>query len=94
VPQTGQPNFGGAIATRGGVVFATGTVDGRLRAFESATGRELWSFKLPAAGSAPPISYEIDGRQYIAVVATGGHYHQFKARASRIYAFALPLASD
>ena len=94
VPQTGQPNFGGAIATRGGVVFATGTVDGRLRAFESATGRELWSFKLPAAGSAPPISYEIDGRQYVAVVATGGHYHQFKARASRIYAFALPLASD
>jgi len=90
IPQTGQPSYGGVIATRGGLVFATGTVDGRIRAFDGADGRELWSYRLEAAGSAPPTTYEIDGRQYVAVVASGGRFHNFRERSSKIYAFALP----
>jgi quinoprotein glucose dehydrogenase len=89
LPPTGQPNYGGLIATRGGLLFATGTIDRKLRAFDSATGEELWSFELPAAGSAPPTTYEIDGRQYLIVVATGGRYHGFEHQASAIQAFTL-----
>jgi quinoprotein glucose dehydrogenase len=90
LPKTGQPNFGGLIATRGGLIFATGTIDTRVRALDEATGKELWSYELPAAGSAPPTTFAIDGRQFLAVVATGGRFHGFDARASRIVAFALP----
>ena len=57
VPPTGQLNFGGLIATGGGLLFATGTIDRALRAFDSRTGEELWAAELPAAGSAPPIKH-------------------------------------
>ena len=69
---TGTENFGGATATRGGLVFAAGTLDKLIRAFDSETGIELWSYKLPYIGSAPPTSYEINGEQYIVIPATGG----------------------
>ena len=94
VPVTGQPNYGGVIATRGGLLFATGTVDGELRALDAANGRELWSYRLAASGSAPPLTYELDGRQYVAVVASGGRFHNFGERSSKIYAFALPALAD
>ena len=38
----------------------------------SETGKELWSYKLPYIGSAPPTSYEVNGEQYIVIPATGG----------------------
>ena len=69
---TGTENFGGATATAGGLVFAAGTLDRLIRAFDSETGAELWSYKLPYIGSAPPTSYKIDGEQYIVIPATGG----------------------
>jgi quinoprotein glucose dehydrogenase len=72
VPKTGTENFGGAIVTAGGLVFCAGTRDHKLRAFDKDTGAELWSAKLPWVGSAPPASYEVDGRQYIVITATGG----------------------
>ena len=91
---TGQPNYGGVLATRGGLVFATGTIDGQLRAFDGDTGALLWSHRLAAAGSAPPLSYSIDGRQYIAVVGSGGRFHNFREKASMLYVFALPEADE
>ena len=69
---TGTENFGGATATIGGLVFAAGTLDKLIRAFDSESGEELWSHKLPYIGSAPPTSYEINGRQYIVIPASGG----------------------
>jgi quinoprotein glucose dehydrogenase len=69
---TGTENFGGATATSGGLVFAAGTLDKMLRAFDTKTGTELWSYKLPYIGSAPPTSYEINGNQYIVIPASGG----------------------
>ena len=71
-PDTGTENFGGATATAGGLVFATGTLDKLIRAFNSENGKELWSYKLPYIGSAPPTSYKANGEQYIIVPATGG----------------------
>ena len=69
---TGTENYGGATATAGGLVFATGTLDKLIRAFNSENGKELWSYKLPYIGSAPPTSYEANGEQYIIVPASGG----------------------
>ncbi len=69
---TGTENFGGATATSGGLVFAAGTLDKLIRAFDSETGEEMWNHKLPYIGSAPPTSYEINGEQYIVLPASGG----------------------
>lgn len=85
----GQFNLGGVIATGSGLVFATGTLDDRIRAFDAANGRELWSFKLPAAGSAPPTTFAVDGVQYVVVVAGGGGTSGFSGRSDRVLAFRL-----
>lgn len=69
---TGAENFGGAMATAGGLVFCAGTPDNLIRAFDADTGVELWQHELPFGGYAPPASYEVDGRQYVVIAATGG----------------------
>ncbi len=69
---TGTENFGGATATLGNIVFATGTMDKMIRAFDSENGQELWSYEMPFIGSAPPSVYEINDEQYIVVPASGG----------------------
>ncbi len=69
----GTENYGGAIVTAGGLVFCAGTRDNKIRAFDKETGAELWSSKLPFTGNAPPASYEVNGRQYIVIAATGGN---------------------
>jgi quinoprotein glucose dehydrogenase len=70
---TGRPGLGGAIVTAGGLTFVGATDDARFRAFDTKSGKELWTVKLPASAEATPISYADDkGQQYIAVVATGG----------------------
>ena len=55
-----------ALTTAGGVVFA-GDIDRRFRAWETATGRELWGTRLPTSVQGFPVSYEVDGVQYVAV---------------------------
>lgn len=72
VPKTGSSNLGGATVTAGGLVFVAGTEDEKLRAFDADTGAELWSAKLPFAGTAAPAVYEAAGRQYVVITATGG----------------------
>ena len=69
-PVQGQMNNAGAIVTAGGLVFATGTLDRRIRAFDSATGHEAWSAVLDMAGTAPPSTYLLNGRQYVVVVTS------------------------
>ncbi len=72
VPKTGQENFAGCMVTASSLVFASGTRDKKIRAFDADTGTELWSYQLPLHGTAPPASYEIDGRQFIVLPVTGG----------------------
>ena len=68
---TGRPVRAGAITTAGGLLFVAGTDDGRLRAFESASGRELWTARLGGSGNANPVTYQAgDGKQYVAIAAT------------------------
>jgi len=91
IPVTGQTNFGGVIATKGGLIFATGTIDQKIRAFDSSTGEQLWDHDLPYAGSAPPATYEVNGVQYVVVVASGGIFAGFKDdQGDTVMAFRLP----
>ena len=92
VPLTGTENFGGAIVTAGGLVFCAGTHDARLRAFDAATGRELWAGQLPWVGCAPPATYEANGRQFIVVPAAGGGKLGTPPGDAYV-AFALPAAA-
>lgn len=71
VPPTGTPNFGGTIATAGGLVFIGATKDEMFRAFDSQTGEILWQHKLPAGGYATPSTYVASGRQYVIIAAAG-----------------------
>ncbi|MDX2030664.1 MAG: PQQ-dependent dehydrogenase, methanol/ethanol family [Blastocatellia bacterium] len=68
----------GVLATAGGVVFSASR-EGHLVALESATGRYLWRFQAGAAIASAPISYAVDGKQFIAVAA-----------GNVMYSFALP----
>jgi quinohemoprotein ethanol dehydrogenase len=66
---------GGVLATKGGVVFQ-GDAMGNFSAFHSETGEPLWQFQTYTAILAPPISFEIDGKQYVSVMTgTGGGDH-------------------
>jgi quinoprotein glucose dehydrogenase len=70
---TGRPGLGGAIVTASGLTFLGATDDARFRAFETRTGKEIWTVKLPASAESTPITYaDTKGQQYVAVVATGG----------------------
>lgn len=87
----GTVSFGGPIITGGGLVFIGATGDDRFRAFELATGRELWSSDLPTGAFAMPMTYVRDGRQFV-VVAAGGHAFVYQKPGELIRAWALPAA--
>ena len=63
-----QANWGPMLATAGGLVFTGGTADQNFHAFDAATGKLLWEFKTTSGVLGPPSSFEIDGKQYIAVL--------------------------
>jgi quinoprotein glucose dehydrogenase len=89
---TGSENYGGPIVTAGGLLFIGATnYDRKFRAFDKSTGELLWETTLPFAGNATPISYEIDGRQYVVIAAGGGK--DVKRPSGGVYvAFALKKA--
>ncbi len=91
--RTGMPNFGGPVATAGGLVFIGATMDRYLRAFDSASGAELWRGRLPAPANATPMTYVWQGRQHV-VVAAGGHGEAGTRTSDAIVAFALPVGGE
>ena len=85
----GSPGAGGPIVTAGGLVFIGATNDGRFRAFESKTGKELWSQKMDYNITAIPMTYQgKDGKQYVAVIAAAGG--QRGANNESLVVFKLP----
>ncbi|HWE48707.1 MAG TPA: pyrroloquinoline quinone-dependent dehydrogenase [Bryobacteraceae bacterium] len=92
IKNTGSLSLGGPIATAGGLVFIGATADGKFRAFDSKTGKELWTVKLPASGNATPISYTgQNGKQFIVIVAGGqGHLPGKAPAGDSVIAYALP----
>jgi quinoprotein glucose dehydrogenase len=93
IRNTGTMNFGGAVATSGGLIFIAATADEKIRAFEKATGRVLWEYQLPAAGYATPSVYMLNGRQYVVIAAGGGGKNATRSGDS-VIAFALPAEEE
>jgi alcohol dehydrogenase (cytochrome c) len=91
------PNYAGTLATGGGLVF-TGLIDGKFSAHDAKTLQELWSFNVGTGINAPPISYAVNGKQYVAVLvgsrqaaAIFGAHPELKntATASMLFVFGL-----
>ena len=75
--KTAQPLLGGVLATSGGLLF-TGEGDGHFNAYNKQTGALLWQTKSEFGVNAPPISYTIDGVQYVAVASGGNSIFGYK----------------
>ena len=88
---TGSENYGGPIVTAGGLLFIGATIyDRKFRAIDAATGERLWDTTLPFAGNATPVTYMIDGRQYVVIAASGAR-DRTGPQGTAYVAFALPL---
>jgi PQQ-dependent dehydrogenase (methanol/ethanol family) len=85
--KTPQPMIGGILATAGGLVF-TGESNGWFKAYDAKDGKVLWKFQAGAGVNAPPSSYMVGGKQYIAVAA-GGNVQVDSRRGDSIVAFTL-----
>ncbi|MFJ5714517.1 PQQ-binding-like beta-propeller repeat protein [Neobacillus sp. NPDC093127] len=79
--------YSGLLTTKGNLVF-TGHNDGRIIAYDAAKGDQLWEFKMDAGANAPPITYEVDGKQYISIFAAGNTLAGTK-HGDKIYTFSL-----
>lgn len=86
-PPTGCESYGGPIITENGLLLIAGTKDGYFRAFNKANGKLLWETRLPAASFATPATYQINGKQYIALACGGEKLGTPKG--NQIIAFAL-----
>jgi alcohol dehydrogenase (cytochrome c) len=78
---------GGSSVTAGGLVFR-GEPDGNFLALDAKSGKELWRFQTGFGADAPPVIYEVDGEQYVAI-ATGGNQLQGSAYGDAVWAFSL-----
>jgi quinoprotein glucose dehydrogenase len=87
--QTGSINLGGPMVTAGGLVFTSAAMDSYFRAFDIESGKELWKYELPAGGQATPMTYTLNGKQYV-VIAAGGHGKLGTKQGDYVLAFALP----
>ncbi|MEO1542745.1 MAG: PQQ-binding-like beta-propeller repeat protein [Pseudomonadota bacterium] len=76
--KSNEPMIGGTLATQGRLVFS-GEGNGQFSAFDSVTGERLWTYDCGAGANAPPISFEVDGQQYIAIAAGGNALWGFKS---------------
>ena len=85
----GSPNLGGSIVTADGLVFIAAAMDKYLRAFDIDSGVTLWKGILPASAQATPMTYSVNGKQYV-VVAAGGHGRLGTEAGDYVVAFALP----
>ncbi len=91
------PNWGGTLSTAGNLVF-NGAIDGGFYALDAKTLQELWSFNAGTGINAPPITYSVKGKQYVAVLVgskqsqqTLAEFPEFKntSTASMLYVFGL-----
>jgi len=83
--------MGGPIVTSGGLIFIGATVDEKFRAFDLDTGAQLWQAQTPSASMAIPMTYKVDGRQYV-VIVSGGHQFMYRQKLTdHVLAYALPI---
>ncbi|MEO3387541.1 membrane-bound PQQ-dependent dehydrogenase, glucose/quinate/shikimate family [Mesorhizobium sp. CAU 1741] len=87
---TGMPTVGGPVTTASGLIFYAGTLDYNIRAFDLATGKEVWKHRLPVGAQTTPLVYTSPetGREYVVVSAGGARTSP--ERGDYLIAFALP----
>ena len=85
--KTERPLIGGVLATAGNLLFV-GEGNGSFKAFDSRSGELLWQHATEAGVNAPPVTYRIDGRQYVAVAVGGSEIFGYK-QGDMVYVFAL-----
>ncbi|CDG39079.1 MULTISPECIES: pyrroloquinoline quinone-dependent dehydrogenase [Asaia] len=85
----GTPNNGGSVITKGGLVFVAAATDNQIRAIDIKTGKDVWSDVLPGGGQANPMTYEVNGKQYVAIMA-GGHHFMMTPVTDQLVVYALP----
>ncbi|KQM99381.1 membrane-bound PQQ-dependent dehydrogenase, glucose/quinate/shikimate family [Sphingomonas sp. Leaf25] len=88
----GTPTLSGALTTRSGLIFYTGTTDYYLRAMDVRTGKELLAKRMPVGGQATPMTFVSPRTKRQYVVVTAGGARQSPDRGDLIIAFALPKA--
>ena len=84
----GAESYGGPIVTAAGLIFIGATPDKKFRAYDTESGNMLWQTELPAAAFTTPITYSVDGVQYVAVSAGGGRMGP--PSGSEYFAYRLP----
>jgi glucose dehydrogenase len=97
--KTGTANLGGSIATAGGLVFIGASVDSRFHAFDSRTGKEVWTVSVPAPAVSTPMTYRgKSGRQYVVIPDGGpgtiGMPGRFSSFHQVLIAYALPKPGE
>ena len=85
----GVPGLGGSISTAGNIMFVSATQDNYLRAYDTSNGDLLWQTRLPAGGQATPMTYAVNGKQYIVQMA-GGHSSFGTKMGDYLIAYTLP----
>lgn len=84
----GLPNNGGTVLTAGGLIFVGAATDNLFRAIDTATGEVVWQDVLPVGAQANPISYEVNGEQYV-LVSASGHAFMETGTSDEIIAYKL-----
>lgn len=85
----GVPGLGGSISTAGNIMFVSATQDNYLRAYDTSNGDLLWQTRLPAGGQATPMTYAVNGKQYVVQMA-GGHSSFGTKMGDYLIAYTLP----
>ena len=87
-PATGSPNLGGVATTDTGLAFVGATLDGYFRAFDTASGKEVWKAKLPTGARATPLIFKTAKHEMIAIAA-GGHSNKLSVPGTKLIVFGL-----
>jgi quinoprotein glucose dehydrogenase len=86
--EMGSINLGGSMVTAGGLVFIAAAMDDKLRAFDIETGKVIWEGQLPASAQAAPMTYSVNGKQFV-VICAGGHGKLGTKMGDHVVAFTL-----
>lgn len=85
----GTPNNGGPVVTAGGLIFVGAATDDLFRAIDIESGKTLWTDELEAGGQSTPMTYQVNGEQYVLIVA-GGHHFMETPAGDYVIAYKLP----
>jgi quinoprotein glucose dehydrogenase len=88
----GTPNNGGSVVSASGLIFIAAATDNLIRAIDLASGKTLWTKKLPGGGQSTPMLYQANGREYL-VIYPGGHHFMETPVSDEVVAYALPQRS-